>query len=323
LDPLDLLRLNLTSPIVLGFALGLVAALVKGDLRLPDAVHSVLASYLLLAIGLKGGSELAKVSPTEIALPALATLAAGVTVPIACFFVLRRLGKLSVVDSAAIAAHYGSVSIVTFTAATTFVESRALTFEGHLAALVAFLEVPGILVALILARSARASIPWRQGLHEVFASKSNLLLVGGIVIGAVAEPSAFASVKPFFVDPFRGALTLFMIDMGLLAAARLRDLRQMGGFLVGFALVAPVVNGFFGALLGSAAGLSVGGATIFATMVASASYIAAPVAVRISLPEASPALYLTSALGITFPFNLAVGIPLYHEFALMLAARAT
>jgi hypothetical protein len=223
---------------------------------------------------------------------------------------------LSIVDSAAVAAHYGSVSIVTFTAASVFVESRALPFEGHLAALVAFLEVPGILVALALAQSARTGISWRVSLHEVLASKSNLLLVGGILIGLAAGPSRITSVKPFFVDPFRGVLTLFMIDMGLIAASRLGDLRATGFFLVGFALVAPVVNGLLGAFLGTWAGLSVGGATIFATMVASASYIAAPVAVRISLPTANPAYYLTSALGITFPFNLAVGIPLYHEFVL-------
>lgn len=316
MDSLELLRLNLTSPIVLGFALGIVGALVKGDMRLPDAVHSAIGSYLLLAIGLKGGAELARVSGAEIALPAAATLVAGTLVPLACFVVLRWLGKLSVVDSAAVAAHYGSVSIVTFTAATVFVESRALPFEGHLAALVAFLEVPGILVALALAQSVRAGTSWRASLHEVFASKSNLLLVGGILIGLAAGPSGITSVKPFFVDLFRGVLTLFMIDMGLIAASRLGDLRRMGFFLVGFALVAPIVNGLFGAFLGTAAGLSVGGATIFATMVASASYIAAPVAVRISLPAANPAFYLTSALGITFPFNLAVGIPLYHEFVL-------
>jgi hypothetical protein len=316
MDALELLRLNLTSPIVLGFALGIVGALVKGDLRLPDAVHSAIGSYLLLAIGLKGGAELARVSGAEIALPAAATLVAGTVVPLACFAVLRRLGKFSVVDAAAVAAHYGSVSIVTFTAASVFVESRALPFEGHLAALVAFLEVPGILVALALAQSARTGVSWRVSLHEVLASKSNLLLVGGILIGLAAGPSGITSVKPFFVDPFRGVLTLFMIDMGLIAASRLGDLRATGFFLVGFALIAPVVNGLFGAFLGTLAGLSVGGVTIFATMVASASYIAAPVAVRISLPTANPAYYLTSALGITFPFNLAVGIPLYHEFAL-------
>lgn len=316
MDALELLRLNLTSPMVLGFALGVIGALLKSDLRLPESVHSALGAYLLLAIGLKGGVELAKTDLAALALPAGATLLAGVLVPIACFTLLRRLGRFSVTDAAAVAAHYGSVSIVTFTAATTFVEAQGLVSEGYLAALVAFLEVPGILVALALARSARAGSSWRASLHEVVTGKSNLLLVGGLVIGALSGPTGFASVEPFFVSPFRGALTLFLIDMGLLAASRLRDLRQVGGFLLGFALLVPVVNGFLGALLGHAAGLSPGGTTIFATMVASASYIAAPVAVRLALPEANPALYLTSALGLTFPFNLALGIPLCHEFAL-------
>ena len=315
MDALELLRLNLTSPMVLGFALGIVAALVKSDLRLPDAIHSALGSYLLLAIGLKGGVELSKVALGEIALPLGATLLAGVSVPLVAFAILRRLGRFSAVDAAAVAAHYGSVSIVTFTAAATFVEARGIPSEGYLAALVALLEVPGILVALALARSARAGSAWHASLHEVLTGKSNLLLLGGLAIGALGGPSGFESVKPFFADPFRGALTLFLVDMGLIAALRLRDLRQVGGFLVGFALLLPIVNGLAGAGLGTLAGLSPGGATIFATMVASASYIAAPVAVRISLPEANPALYLTSSLGLTFPFNLAVGIPLYHEVA--------
>lgn len=315
MDALELLRLNLSSPMVLGFALGIVAAMVKSDLRLSDAVHSALGSYLLLAIGLKGGAELSKVSAMELALPAGATLLAGVSVPLMCYAALRRLGRFSVVDAAAVAAHYGSVSIVTFTAAVSFVEARELASEGYLAALVAFLEVPGILVALLLARSARVGNSWRASLSEVLTGKSNVLLLGGVAIGFLAGPRGVESVAPLFIAPFRGVLTLFLIDMGFLAASRLRDLRQVGPFLVGFALVAPLVNGFLGAALGSAVGMSLGGATVFATMLASASYIAAPVAVRLSLPEANPALYLTSSLGLTFPFNLAVGIPLYHEFA--------
>lgn len=315
MDALELLRLNLTSPVVLGFALGIAAALLKSDLRLPEAIHGALGSYLLLAIGLKGGVELARASPGELLLPAGATLLAGVSVPLVSFAVLRRLGRLSVIDAAAVAAHYGSVSIVTFTAALAFVEASGLPSEGYLAALVALLEVPGILVALALARSARAGSSWHASLHEVLTGKANLLLLGGLAIGARSGPTGFAKVQPFFVDPFQGALTLFLIDMGLLAASRLRDLRVVGSFLLGFALLAPLAYGLLGAALGSAAGLSLGGATVFATMVASASYIAAPVAVRLALPEANPAYYLTASLGLTFPFNLALGIPLYHEFA--------
>jgi hypothetical protein len=318
MDALELLRLNLCSPMVLGFALGAAGAFLKSDLRLPEAVHSALGSYLLLAIGMKGGVELARADPAALALPAAATLLAGTLVPLACFHVLRRLGRFSAIDAAAVAAHYGSVSVVTFTAATAFVEARGLSSEGYLSALVVFLEIPGILVGLALARSGRGGSS-RSTLHEVLTGKSNLLLAGGVLIGAAAGAEGFASVGAFFVDPFRGALTLFLVDMGALAASRLRDLRRAGAFLAVFALAAPVANGLLGAFLGTCAGLTTGGVTVFAAMVASASYIAAPIAVRLALPEANPTLYLTSSLGITFPFNLAIGIPLYHELALLLA----
>jgi len=316
MDSLELLRLNLTSPMVLGFALGVFAALVKGDLKLPDAVHSAIGAYLLFAIGLKGGAELSKTTIDTILLPTTATLLVGTAIPILCYAVLRRLGKFGISDAAAIAAHYGSVSIVTFTAAGVYLDAQHTTYEGYMSALVAFLEVPGILVAILIARVAsKGGASIRESLHEVLTGRSNLLLVGGVLIGLLAGAEGVKPVAPFFVDPFRGALTLFLIDMGLIAAGRLRDLKRVGGFLVGFAIVAPMINGALGAAIGTAAGLSLGGATIFATMVASASYIAAPVAVRIALPDANPAFYLTSSLAITFPFNLTVGIPLYHAFA--------
>ncbi|MCC6409426.1 MAG: sodium-dependent bicarbonate transport family permease [Planctomycetes bacterium] len=320
MDSLDLVRLNLASPMVLGFVLGIVATLVKSDLKLPEALHSGLSSYLLLAIGLKGGGELAQAPLDQLSGPLLATLAIGITSPIWCFAALRTFGKLGVVDAAAIAAHYGSVSVVTFTACGTFLDGAGVGYEGFMSALVAFLEVPAIVVAILLARRASTSAaPWGETLREVLGGKSNLLLCGGVAIGALAGPS-LEQVKPFFVDPFKGVLTLFLIDMGALAARRLSDLRAAGGFLAVFALVMPLVNGAIGAWLGEFAGLSLGGTTIFATMVASASYIAAPVAVRIALPEANPALYLTSSLAITFPFNLTVGIPVYHAIARWLHA---
>ena len=316
MNSLDLLLTNLSTPMVLGFALGMVAALVKSDIKLPDAVHSALGAYLLLAIGLKGGAELSKSSFGEIALPTAATIFVGVTIPIACFFALRTLGRFGISDAAAIAAHYGSVSIVTFTAATSFLDVQHTSYEGFMNALVAFLEVPGILVAILLARVASKSHgSFGESLREVLTGKSNLLLAGGVAIGVIAGADSVKQVAPFFVDPFRGVLTLFLIDMGILAMTRLRDLKQVGGFLVAFAIVTPLVNGLLGAAIGTAIGLSPGGTTVFATMVASASYIAAPVAVRIALPEANPAFYLTASLAITFPFNLTVGIPLYHAAA--------
>ncbi|MFN0007184.1 MAG: sodium-dependent bicarbonate transport family permease [Planctomycetota bacterium] len=315
MDTFELARLNLTSPMVLGFLLGIVAALVKSDLKLPEALHAGLSVYLLLAIGIKGGVELGKAPLAEISAPLLVTLVIGLTSPVWCYAALRRLGRFSTVDAAAIAAHYGSVSVVTFTACGTFLDAAGVAYEGFMSALVAFLEVPAIVVAIFLARRSTASTTrWNETLREVVFGKSNLLLLGGVAIGALAGPAA-EQVKPFFVDPFRGVLTLFLIDMGVIAARRLGALRTSGAFLVAFAIVAPLVNGAIGAWAGELAGLSVGGTTVFATMVASASYIAAPVAVRIALPEANPALYLTSSLAITFPFNLTVGIPIYHAIA--------
>lgn len=320
MDTLDLVRLNLLSPMVLGFALGIFAAWVKSDLKLPEALHSGLSTYLLLAIGLKGGAELAQAPIGEIALPLFATVALGITSPIWCFATLRVLGRFGIPDSAAIAAHYGSVSVVTFTACGTFLDAAGITYEGFMSALVAFLEVPAIVVAIFLARrGASPAASWKGTLREVLLGRSNLLLMGGVAIGALSGASIL-QIKPFFVDPFRGALTLFLVDMGILAASRMSEMRRTGVFLVAFAMLAPLVNGMLGALLGQFAGLSLGGTTVFATMAASASYIAAPVAVRIALPEANPALYLTASLALTFPFNLTVGIPIYHALSSWLHA---
>ncbi|MFN0241989.1 MAG: sodium-dependent bicarbonate transport family permease [Planctomycetota bacterium] len=315
MDTLDLVRLNLLSPMVLGFVLGVVAALVKSDLKLPEALHAGLSTYLLLAIGLKGGAELAKVPLAEVLTPLIVTLLVGLLSPIWCYGVLRGMGKLSVADAAAMAAHYGSVSVVTFTACGTFLDAAGVAYEGFMSALVAFLEVPAIVVAIYIARRATSGggRP-RESLREVVLGKSNLLLLGGVVIGVLSGP-AVEQVAPFFIDPFRGALMLFLVDMGVLAARRLGDLQARGVFLTVFALGMPLVNGTIGAWAGELAGLSLGGTTVFATMVASASYIAAPVAVRIALPEANPALYLTSSLALTFPFNLTVGIPIYHAIS--------
>lgn len=315
MDTLELVRLNLLSPMVLGFALGVIAALAKSDVKLPEALHAGLATYLLLAIGLKGGVELSKAPLAEIAAPLVVTLILGLTSPVWCYAALRGMGRLGVADSAAIAAHYGSVSVVTFTAGATFLENAGVPFEGFMSALVVVLEVPAIVVGIFLARRRSASVAsWSETLREIVLGKGNLLLLGGVAIGALAGPAA-QQVDPFFVDPFRGALTLFLVDMGVLAARRLSDLRATGGFLVAFAFGAPLFNGAIGAWVGSLAGLSMGGTTLFATMAAGASYIAAPVAVRIALPEANPTLYLTSSLALTFPFNLTVGIPIYHAIS--------
>jgi uncharacterized protein len=317
----DIIASNLLSPIVLAFALGVLAAFVKSDLEFPEALYHALTIYLLLAIGLKGGMALAATPLGEIVLPLLATVALGVLTPLTAFSVLRWVGRIDTVNAAAIAAHYGSVSAVTFLAAQTFAQTVGDAVEGYLPALVAVLEVPAIVVALLLVgrRTEEAAAAVGGGrlaaVREVLTGRSIMLLVGGVVIGYVADPAALASVEPFFVGLFPGALTLFLLELGMVAARRMRDLRQVGVFLLGFGVLMPVVHGCLGVWIAQLAGMSIGGSAVMGAMVGSASYIAAPAAVRVALPQANPAFYLTSALGITFPFNLTLGIPLYFAFA--------
>ena len=320
MSSLEALQANLLSPMVLAFALGIVATLVRSNLKLPDGLYDTLAIYLLLAIGLKGGVALAEHGLGPVLVPAIAALALGVATPVWCFHILTRVGGFAAVDAGAIAAHYGSVSAVTFITSLAFLEKLGVPSEGFLPALVALLEVPGIVVALYLAQAGRGHA-WGGVVRELLTGKSVVLLVGGIAIGWLSGPSGMAQVAPLFEGLFKGALTLFLLDMGLLTARRFRDLRQAGPFLVVFGVVMPVLHGLIGVLLGTWTGLSQGGATVFGVLAASASYIAAPAAVRIALPQANPSLYLTASLVITFPFNLVVGIPLLHAFARLLQPR--
>jgi len=316
MENLDVLASNLLSPVILAFALGVIASLVRSDLRLPGALYNGLSIYLLLAIGLKGGVELSKTPVAVFIGPAALTLFLGLVTPIIAYNVLRRLGRIDRVNSAAIAAHYGSVSAVTFIVAITFGEMTGRPPEGFMPALVAILEVPAIVVALMIAfmRSDRAG-SWKDGLHEVLSGRSVVLLVGGLIIGTLAGPEGFEPVAPFFQSGFQGALVLFLMEMGIVAARRLRDLKDVGFFLVAFGIVLPIFHGLLAVWLAQFVGLSVSGAAVLAAMVSSASYIAAPAAVRIALPEANPTFYLTSSLGITFPFNVTLGIPLYYAMA--------
>lgn len=320
MDGLDLVRVNILSPIVLAFALGIVARLIRSDLHIPDQLYSALSIYLLLAIGLKGGAELSHTSLGAFWAPALATFALGVGIPCWSYAILRGLGRFGVADSAALAAHYGSVSAVTFSASLTFLDGLQVQHEGFMPTLVAFLEVPAIVVALLIARTRLAGETpgagsWGEVLHELLAGKSILLLVGGLIIGYLSGERGLEQVAPLFVDPFKGALVLFLLELGMVAAGRLGDLRAAGLFLVGFGVIMPIVHGAVGVALGTLAGLSLGGSFVLGVLAASASYIAAPAAVRIALPQANPGYYLTASLAITFPFNLAVGLPIYYAFA--------
>lgn len=312
---MNLLAENLISPVVLCFALGIVARWIKSDLAVPEPVYQGLSIYLLLAIGLKGGSALATTPITEMALPGFLTLVLGVVTPVIAFYLMRGFGKLGIEDAAAVAAHYGSVSVVTYLAAVEAVNRAGMPGEGFLPALVAVLEVPGIIVALLFASGASSSGGWKKALHEVATGKSIVLLGGGLAIGALCGPDKLADVQPFFATAFKGALCIFMIELGLSAGKRLRDAGRAGVRLLILGCVIPVINGLLGVAGATLAGMSPGGAAVLGAMAGSASYIAAPAAVRVALPRANPAYYLTLALGITFPFNLALGIPLYQKLS--------
>jgi hypothetical protein len=312
---LELLTANLLSPMVLAFVLGFVAVLIKSDLKLPEGLYSSLSIYLLFAIGLKGGVALSKSHVSDLWAPILATLAISLITPLLAYWVCRQLGKLDRTDSAAMAAHYGSVSAVTFIAATTFAQMQGLSPEGFMPALVAVLEVPAILIALWMVLRKEKSKSLGPLVHELLTGRAIILLVGGLIIGLVATPSGMQQVQPLFGDLFKGALTIFLLEMGLVAGSKAPELKQHAKFLIAFGTVIPLINGCIGVAAGTLAGLSPGGAGVLGAMASSASYIAAPAAVRIMLPEAKPSLYLTGAIVVTFPFNLVIGIPLFMELA--------
>lgn len=304
----------LTAPVI-AFLVALVATLAKFEVRLPESLYPILSTFLLLAIGLKGGKALAAASPGDIWKPLVASLALGVVTPFVAFTMFRVLNRLDTVNSAALAAHYGSVSAVTFTVLLSSLDTRGIDYEGFVAGLLAVLEIVGIIVALFLARGSSSGDGWKSALGEVVRGRSIALLVTGLVVGAVVGADRMAPTDPLFVGLFAGALTLFLIEMGVIAAERLRDISSAGWRMVALGVLIPLVNGLLGALLGTAAGLSTGGVAVMATLAGSASYIAAPAAVRIALPQASPGLYVTASLGVTFPFNLTLGIPYYIALA--------
>jgi len=321
---------NLLSPMVLCFVLGVGATLLKSDLRVPQDVYSALTIYLLLAIGLKGGVALSSAPLAELLLPMIVTLLLGLSIPLWVYALCRRVGKLDAANSGALAAHYGSVSAVTFIAALSFVAARGLEAEGYLPTLLAVLEIPGIALGLLLARmnSPRVAVapgaptdgaPAHEGvgraLSSILTGKSVYLLLGGLLVGTLMGEAQFAKISVVFRDPFNGILCLFLLELGMIAAARFSEVRKAGPFILGLALLAPPIHGALGVSLGLLSNLSVGGATVLGAMAASASYIAAPAAVRVALPQASPSLYLTAALGLTFPFNLTVGLPMYAALA--------
>ncbi len=320
---------NLFSPAVLFFALGIFATVTRSDLKFPEPLYLGLTIYLLTSIGFKGGVSIAKVGLGAVWLPCLGAVFLGTAICLWCFFILKSLCRLKVVDAAALAAHYGSCSAVTFIAATNFLKSVSLPYEEYAAAFLAVMESPAIVSAIVLGKLAtrtQGDALWpslKTALHEAVLGRSVILLVGALLIGLLSGERGYEATAGFFVAPFQGVLSLFLLEMGMVAARRFDDLKKVGLVLVGFGIVMPIINAAAGIGIGHACGLSLGGAMLMGVLAASASYIAAPAAVRLSIPEANPSLYLTSALAITFPFNITLGVPLYLEMARVICGDAS
>lgn len=307
---------NLTSVGVLTFIFGFLAARIKSDVRVPDAIYAFLSIYLLFGIGLKGGHSLKTSSVSELATPALTTIACGILIPLLAFLTLKLIKVLNDVDRGSIAAHYGSTSLVTFSAGLLFLESNNVFVEGYAPALLTLLEIPGLIVGIFLAsRSLTTKVRWSSTHKEVLLGKTVLLLAGGLAIGLITSNEGYMKVSPFFVDLLNGLLVLFLLHLGYLAGSNFSEIRKVGAPLAAFGIFFPLLSGLIGVTAGSLIGMSVGGATMLGILAASASYIAAPAAVAVTLPTASPTLALMSSIGITFPFNLILGIPIYYKIA--------
>jgi len=321
---LNILTANLLSPIVLFFVLGLAAAITRSDLNIPEPFAKALSLYLMLAIGFKGGAEVARAGlDSALLLLILAGIALSFVIPAIAFSILRVASPLPRIDAAAVAAHYGSISIVTFIAASEFLQSQAIAFEGYLVAVAAAMEAPAILTGIWLAQRGRKANSDTQGrerrmpsMREILFNGSIVMLVGAFIIGWITGDEGLETMAPFVVDPFKGVLALFLLDMGLIAGRGLRSsLRMMGLRTILFGIYMPLISAVIATGVVMLLDLSTGSGALLITLAASASYIAVPAAMRIALPKAKPAIYATMSLGITFPFNLAIGIPLYAALA--------
>lgn len=313
---------TLLSPVILFFILGGLAALARSDLSIPESFAKAMSIYLMAAIGLKGGIGVAAQGfDTQMLAAALAGIALSFLLPIPVYWLLRAIGRLTPVNAGAVAAHYGSVSVVTFVTATDILTEGGMPPAGYMVAVLALMETPAIVTGLLLARRGGGAASGNAGglWHEVLLNGSVVLLVGSFVIGLIAGPEGFKPVAPVFDTGFRGVLCLFLLDMGLVAVRRLREARSLTPALVALAMLVPVINGVIGTAIGVAIGLDAGSAAALGILAASASYIAVPAAMRLALPSADPGLYLAMSLGVTFPFNLTIGIPAIAAFARFLS----
>ncbi len=334
MDILQLIQSNLLTPIILFFLFGIIAARIKSDLKIPEAISEFLPIYLLAAIGLHGGIEMRNTGFENMLIPMLIAIGLSLLFTLNHYQILRRLGKFNIFDSYALASTYGAVGAVTFSVGLSFLKNQGVTSEGYLAAILAVLEPVAFIMAIFLTNVAvskqirqkkksfteddseidmgikETKTKLSQVLHESITGKAIVILLGSIVIGYVIGEEGFAPIKIVFDEMFTGAIVIFMIEMGIIAGQRLDDIRKVGIFLTAFAVVMPTFNGIVGVLVATAIGLSLGGAVMFGLLLASASFIAAPAVLRHAIPQAKPSLYITSALGITFPYNIIVLLPI-------------
>lgn len=303
------------DPVILFFILGAIGGLAKSDLKVPPAFYDTLGIILLLSIGIKGGIELSHSELQKVWLPGIGTIILGIVTTLLSYLLLSAVYRFDTKNAIAIATHYGSVSAVTFAVVLSYTESKGIPAEQFMTVILVLLEAPAIIVGVamsgLLEKGRR--IKKRKLLHEVFVSKSILLLIGGLLIGSYIGYSGNEQLDFFFIDLFKGFLAIFMLEMGLIAASRFGDLKKVGAKLIIFGVTMPLISAVLGIIMGKFTGLSEGGTLVACTLAASASYIAAPAAIRIALPEANPTLYLTASLAITFPFNIILGIPLYYQ----------
>ena len=336
MDVLQLIQSNLLTPIVLFFLFGIIAARIKSDLKIPDAISEFLPIYLLAAIGLHGGIEMRNTGFEVMLLPMLIAIVLSLLFTLNHYQILRRLGKFNLFDSYALASTYGAVGAVTFSVGLSFLKNQGVTSEGYLAAILAVLEPVAFILAIFLTNIAvskqikakkeslgkiktesefemgisETKTNLKQVLHESITGKAIVILLGSIIIGYVIGEEGFSSISIVFDELFTGAIVIFLIEMGIIAGQRLDDIKKVGMFLTTFAIIMPTFNGIIGVLVATVLGLSLGGAVMFGLLLASASFIAAPAVLRHAIPQAKPSLYITSALGITFPYNIIVLLPI-------------
>jgi hypothetical protein len=348
MDILQLIQSNLLTPIILFFLFGIIAARIKSDLKIPEAISEFLPIYLLAAIGLHGGIEMRNTGFENMLIPMLAAIGLSLLFTLNHYQILRRLGKFNIFDSYALASTYGAVGAVTFSVGLSFLKNQGVSSEGYLAAILAVLEPVAFILAIFLTNMAvskqirakkqsvtsddssdidvglnQTKTKISQVLHESITGKAIVILLGSIVIGYIIGESGFDSIRIVFDEMFTGAIVIFMIEMGIIAGQRLDDIKKVGIFLAAFAIIMPTFNGIVGVLVATVMGLSLGGAVMFGLLLASASFIAAPAVLRHAIPQAKPSLYITSALGITFPYNIIVLLPIMFTISTLVHSEGT